>query len=79
MARRKAILCDTPHCGRVLDGSEGYAKGNLLRGLCSRCDGNRHYWRKKIKKNKKAVLERKVRLNFLHDRLSWLFDERGGE
>jgi hypothetical protein len=72
MARgRNRDLCDTPGCGQPIT--------NRKRELCSRCDGNRHYWLRKQSNNPKAVVERKARLGFLTNRLSWLFDERGGE
>ncbi len=68
---RKDELCDVPGCGRGID--------NHLRQLCSRCDSNRHYWRKKRRHNTRAVQLRLAKLKFWNDRLGWLFETRKGE
>lgn len=71
-ARNKAVdVCDTPGCDQPIK--------NKKRELCSRCDGNRHYWKRKLKLNRKAVVERRARLKFLDSRMDWLFNERRGE
>ena len=68
---KKADVCDVPGCGRPVT--------NKSRGLCSRCDANRHYWRRKRKENKQAVALRMRKLSFWNDRLNWLFEKRHGE
>ncbi len=78
--RKRKNICDTPKCGRYIVPPDGqYAKGNQMRDLCARCSSSRYYWRKKRKTNPRAVLERKQRLTFWSDRLSWLFETRKGE
>lgn len=69
---KKQDVCDVPGCGRDID--------NHLRGLCSRCDGNRHYWRRKKKeRGRGAVQTRLKKLAFWSGRLNWLFETRKGE
>lgn len=73
-------ICDVIGCGRLVHGKiDEYPKGNLMRGLCSRCDASRHYWRRKKRDDQRAVFKRRQRLRFLEDRLEWLFDKRKGE
>ena len=69
---KKNSMCDVPGCGRGVD--------NYLRRLCSRCDGNRHYWRRmKRERGRNAVALRVRKLQFWNDRLNWLFETRKGE
>lgn len=78
MARDKN-LCTVPTCGRNVVPEEGdeYPQGNIMRGLCSRCNASRYYWRKRETEDPEAVVHRRQRLAFFTKRLGWLFDKGG--
>jgi hypothetical protein len=72
--------CDVPSCGRDIIPEDGaYPRGNQTRSLCSRCNANRYYWRKKRKADPRAVLKRKQTMAWWTSRLDWLFETRHGE
>ena len=78
---RDRNLCIVPTCGRhvVPEANDEYPQGNLMRGLCSRCNASRYYWHRRESENPEAVVERRQRLQFFSKRLGWLFDAGGIE